>query len=626
MIDRIKLLIERGSLFEALTLIQQELNNRFDLTEGNQRQNYNQLRELQERLQSEIGEAVCSEINTEETMRSFTAQQTRPKLTYKDLINRISVNEALSQITIKKHIDALSDDYEAYIIVLDKRNIPEETFSKFNYPPKERLMHLQTGDHFNTQTVTGQNCFSIIGYSGENDSDVISVARGLNEIINAIYEEKLERVGVLFTFDEDERSNDFQKAYFHLILITFLMNVIQNSEENTQPNFYFSFEQEPARNLFEKTALYLRKTDTVAPNIIAKKRDDRLRLLVENSLTKNQEYIEQLKSVINIIDEEDVPILIIGESGVGKSFLANQIHNSSIRREEPFEEQNCGGLEEDKLNQKLWGWKKGSFTDARKDHDGKVKRAEGGTLFLDEIDRTTVGVRNALLTFIEKKKYEVLGADETEVADVRLVFGSNKNMKDLVKKGLFEQDFYYRISERVIEIPPLRERIEDIDLIITTTLNMLSEKKGSIISIDKKEREFLKKYSWPGNVRELMRYIKNVYLDAFSEGYTEITLEQLQATPFDDISVTREEDYEVLVENLKKFLSDWDDTKGPFLDEIIAPILAKLYMDDCFKSVNRTKKWEQAMDMLGISGTKYNSSTLGKSYDKFVEVKSKLGF
>jgi DNA-binding NtrC family response regulator len=141
-----------------------------------------------------------------------------------------------------------------------------------------------------------------------------------------------------------------------------------------------------------------------------------------------------------------------------------------------------------------------------------------------------------------------------------------------------------------------------------------------------KGKEFLQEYSWPGNFRELEDYVSVRYMNTFNKGNSLITLEDIMNAPFGNNNFIEEADYESLIEIMKKFLMDWEYSKGSFLDEIISPILAKLYQDDCFKHLSKTDKWEQASKILGIGGGRYKGSLLSKAYAKFPEVKNKLGF
>lgn len=625
MIEQIEQLMINKEYVKAASLIEKELSKSFDFSDERERNNYNRLHELRTGIEESIGVLVGEEINSEDRMRSTHQQATRPKIDVKNSFSKMTLLEAFSQIISQKNTLLFEKEFDAYISILDTKKISEEVAAECSYPQQEKLKRLQIGDRFSTKTKIDRPCYSVIGFNNTDQSDMTFVTKGFVEIIDDIYEEKHERIGIILPLQEDSTNGEYRKIYFYFIIITLLMKILQNKEQNFQPLFYFIFQNDLGRELFEKTVLKIRKTEDKTPAAIPLSREVRLKELAEKCMTQDPEYVERLKSVLNVIDEEDVPILLLGESGVGKSFLAKIIHDSSNRDKAPFEEQNCGSLAEDQLNQTLWGWERGGFTGAVNAYKGKVKKADKGTLFLDEIDRTKHGTRNALITFIEKKEYLVLGG-KTEKADVRLIFGSNKDLKDLVKRGQFEEDFYYRMSERIIHIPPLRDRVNDIDLIITNTLDILNEKKNCIITIDKKEREFLKSYSWPGNVRELVRYIKQRFLDAHAEDQTSITLAQMQEAPFENLSVAKEEDYEKLVEILRQLLTDWDGTKGSFLDEIIAPILAKIYMDDTHKHMNKTKKWEGAMEVLGISGSKYNTSSLAKTYEKFPSVKENLGF
>lgn len=625
MFEQIRQLIENKEYLKADSLIEAELNRSFDLSDEKDRNNYNKLHELNILNEESIGLLVSEEVNSEERMRSTNQQTPRPKMDVKNLFSDMSFLKAFSQITSQKSTQLFETKFDAYINILDTKQISEEVASRLSYPSQNKIKRLQVGDKFETKIEIECTCYSVIGFNENNQSDMTFITKGFIEIIDEIYEKQYERIGIILPFQEEYSNGEYRKIYFHFVIITLLMKILHNREQNFQPLFYFIFQNDLSRELFQKTLLKIRKSEDKTLATAPGDRAAKLNQLAEFCLTEDPEYIERLKSVLNVIDEEDVTILILGESGVGKSFLAKIMHNSSNRGRQKFEEQNCGALSDDKLNQSLWGWKRGAFTDARADYEGKVKRADKGTLFLDEIDRTTQATRNALLTFIEKKEYMVLGGD-SQKANVRLIFGSNKDFKDLIKKNQFEEDFLYRMSERTIRIPPLRERLGDIDLIITKTLNELNEKKNGIISMDKKALEYLKTYSWPGNVRELIRYIKQRFLDANAEGQSSITLEQLRKAPFENFSVAKEEDYEKFIEILRQLITDWDGTKGAFLDEIVVPILAKIYMDDTHKHMNKTKKWECAMELLGISGSKYNGSTLAKSYEKFPSVKEKLGF
>lgn len=645
MIEKIEQLINAKQYFAAIPLLRIEFKKRFDFSDELQRNEYNKLAQFQEKVELGVIEEASQKINLNKQSafndifkmyasntdkrfwdKQIDLNQIHPIIKQKESITTISVSEALSQIIIKKTPKTVLREYDATVCLFAAENIPVEYSSECAFSDKDKLLRVKIGEFLTTKTKNNRNCFLIPTYSNQPNTDPSKIIHALQQVMDTIYTSKLEDIGILISdSNRKNQSEEIQAISFYLILITFLIKIIQNSHEPIQPTFNFIFNNEGARVLFEKTAIKLQKTEKNQPRTIIN-REDRLNELKKSCLTNDPKYIEQLRSVINVVDENDTNILILGESGVGKSFLANNIHNLSNRNSKKFEEQNCGNLSGINIIQKLWGWKKGSFTDAKYDLEGKVHKAEGGTLFLDEIDRTTVESRNEMLTFIEKKQYQVGGEKETLDADVRLIFGSNKDFGGLIKKGLFEEDFYYRMSERIIRIPPLRDRIDDINLIITATLNKLNSEKGRLISIDKKGREYLKSYSWPGNLRELIQYINQRYKDAFAEGHDNITVENMKDAPFEYFSAVRVDDYENLIEILRKLLIDWDGSQGSFLDEIVAPLLAKLYMDDCYKHMNKTTKWESAMRLLGISGTNYKASTLAKSYKKFPDVVTKLGF
>lgn len=623
MFEHIEQLITDKRFPEALNLIKEELKNRFDFADEIQKRDFDRLQDLYDNLENSVGEEVCTEINLMETKRSIKQQKQRMDLSYTNLRNHSSLPDALSRLMAMRSPILYSDGYDAYIYILDLNHLPQEVISNCTYPAADNLMKLQTGQSFDTETIEGRKCFSIIGHSDSNDSNPLLIIDGLKEAIDSVYKEKAGRVSVVFACD-NKSGMDEVKICFFIILVTFLAKIIYNDQMNNTPEFYFLFKEDTQKNLFDRTTVQFKKRDEEIKTIQTSDKERRLKDFVEKCSTCDEAYIEMLRSVFRIIDEEDVPILLLGESGVGKSYLAKIIHESSIRGNKGFEGLNCGELSGERLDQKLWGWTKGSFTDGVKDYEGKVKPVEGGTLFLDEIDRTSPELRNGLLTFIETKEYTPLG-EKTTTADVRLIFGSNKDLRDYVRKGLFEQDFYNRISGRIIQIPPLRDRKDDIDLFITYTLDKLAEKKKRAISIGRKERDYIKSYAWPGNARELNEYIKQRYYDALADDQDNISLEQIKNSPFEKSVVSTLDDYEKMISSLKKHLEEWDSSKGAFLHEIIFPVLAKLYLDDCFKHMNKTDKWEKATEILGLSGKRYNDSSLAKARDKFDDVKNKLG-
>lgn len=229
-----------------------------------------------------------------------------------------------------------------------------------------------------------------------------------------------------------------------------------------------------------------------------------------------------------------------------------------------------------------------------------------------------------MLTFLENKLYTILGEEEERIGDVKLIFGTNKDLKKQISKGKFEEDFYYRISERIISIPPLRNRINDIEVIADYVLNELSIKKDYRILIDKNAIELLKTYSWPGNTRELVRYLRLRFFDCLAEGKNGITAQMINEAPFENLSSVDEEDLDAMIELIKKFLDNWDISKGDFLHKFIAPVAAKLYVDDTFLQMKRTDKFMQAIKILGINGNAFKKSDLQSFYDDFNKLRALL--
>jgi transcriptional regulator with PAS, ATPase and Fis domain len=207
--------------------------------------------------------------------------------------------------------------------------------------------------------------------------------------------------------------------------------------------------------------------------------------------------------------ELESTVLITGETGVGKNMIAAAIHAHSDRNDKPFVQVNCGALPENLIESELFGHVRGSFSGAISDSMGLFRTADGGTLFLDEVGDIGFSLQVKLLHAIQDKEIRPIGSSKTYKVDVRLLCATNKNMKNLVVKGLFRQDLYYRLAVIPLMIPPLRERTEDILILANHFINKHSKKsKQRKIKFHHETQKILLKYWWPGNVRELENVIE----------------------------------------------------------------------------------------------------------------------
>ena len=209
----------------------------------------------------------------------------------------------------------------------------------------------------------------------------------------------------------------------------------------------------------------------------------------------------------------DAPVLLRGESGTGKSVLARWIHSLSPRGRQPFVVVNCPTLSEELLTSELFGHAKGAFTGAVRDQPGRVEAAEGGTLFLDEIGDISPSLQAKLLRFLEEKEFERLGENKTRRADVRAIAATNRELVDQVRKGLFREDLLYRLNVIDLQLPPLRERREDILRLARRFLSFFAiSARRQTPELSKAAADALTSYHWPGNVRELRNTIERAVI------------------------------------------------------------------------------------------------------------------
>src|SRR5687768_7509712 len=225
---------------------------------------------------------------------------------------------------------------------------------------------------------------------------------------------------------------------------------------------------------------------------------------------------EAMQKVFETIAQvSDLPanLLIEGESGTGKEIIARAIHFNSSRATGPFVPVNCAAIPESLLESELFGYVRGAFTDARKDRRGLFQEASGGILFLDEISEIALGLQAKLLRVLEDKEVRPLGANQSEKVDARVLSASNQRLEDLVRAGRFRQDLFYRLNVIRIELPPLRERTEDIPLLVNHFIEKFAQHaKHRVESIQADALAALKSHDWPGNIRELEHTIERAVI------------------------------------------------------------------------------------------------------------------
>ena len=221
--------------------------------------------------------------------------------------------------------------------------------------------------------------------------------------------------------------------------------------------------------------------------------------------------IERL--VVRLARSPASTVLITGESGTGKNLLASVLHRASRRADAPFMNITCSALPETLLDSELFGHERGAFTDARERKLGLLERARGGTVFLDEIGEMSPALQGKMLRFIEEKTFRRVGGHEDIRADVRVVAATHRNLEDACRTGAFREDLFYRLAVLTVDVPPLRERIEDIEPLVRSFMNRFAEEFGKrVLDIEPAALARLEAQPWPGNVRQLRNLVERAVL------------------------------------------------------------------------------------------------------------------
>ncbi|MCB1858269.1 MAG: sigma-54-dependent Fis family transcriptional regulator [Gammaproteobacteria bacterium] len=228
------------------------------------------------------------------------------------------------------------------------------------------------------------------------------------------------------------------------------------------------------------------------------------------SLSGNSRATRQINKMIQQVADTEATVLILGESGTGKEVVARKLHYSSGRRGKPFVPINCGAIPGDLLESELFGHEKGAFTGAINAREGRFELAEGGTLFLDEIGDMSLPMQVKLLRVLQERSFERVGSNKTIQCDVRIIAATHRDLEKSITQNKFREDLYYRLNVFPIEMPPLRERVEDIPILINDLISRIETEKRGSVRLTPAAVMALTQYRWPGNVRELANLIERL--------------------------------------------------------------------------------------------------------------------
>lgn len=275
-----------------------------------------------------------------------------------------------------------------------------------------------------------------------------------------------------------------------------------------------------------------------------------------NIITRNRRMLEQLELAARVADS-NLSVLLEGESGTGKELFAHYIHLKSGRAEKPFVKVNCAAIPEQLLESELFGHTKGAFTGAVRDREGRFEMANGGTIFLDEIGELSPMIQSKLLRVLQSKEFERIGENTTRKVDVRVISATNRTIEEALKENTFREDLFFRLNGVRIKLPPLRERPDDIPLLIQHFIEKFAQ--GRSITLSPEADRVLRLYRWPGNVRELENVIERAVVLA---GNGTISLQHLPEeirTAEESPALSLEEVEKIHIKKVLQVAQDFDE-------------------------------------------------------------------
>jgi two-component system, NtrC family, response regulator HydG len=318
-------------------------------------------------------------------------------------------------------------------------------------------------------------------------------------------------------------------------------HIVSETLQTKEHRDAFRVECNPDQVVSISTSPLFDNQDNFLGTVVVIRDETRIVTLEKQLIERDQFYtligkskkMQEIYSMIDALSNIDSTVLIIGETGTGKEMIAEAIHYKGIRNRKQLVKVNCSGLSESLLESELFGHVKGAFTGAISDRIGRFQSAEGGTLFLDEIGDTTPGFQTRLLRVLQDKEIERVGESKSIKVDVRIIAATNKDLRELIKLGKFREDLFYRLKVIEIFVPPLRERKDDIPLLVSFFIKKLNEKlHKNIRDISNDVLRAFMSYYWPGNVRELEHTLEHAMIVCKKDIITRSDLPEELSTPF----------------------------------------------------------------------------------------------
>lgn len=348
---------------------------------------------------------------------------------------------------------------------------------------------------------------SLVAHSGSEALDLISNDDAIGVVLTDLKMPKMDGIELL------KRIKD-SKPKIEVIIMTgygTIQNAVQAIKIGATDYIAKPFSKDEILNIVSKT-IESRKLKMEVLQLRSELHD---KYGFKNIIGKSKKMAEVLRQA-SFVAQSDSSVLILGESGTGKEVMAKAIHYSSSRAKGPFLPVNCGALPKDLIESELFGHKKGAYTGASKASQGLFRAADKGTIFLDEIVEMPIETQVKLLRALQEKQIRPLGDTKEIPINVRVISATNRNVFEALDKELLRKDLYYRLSVVVIEIPPLRERVQDIPFLVAFFVDRFKKAfNRDVVGIENQALDILMRYNWPGNVRELENFIEGLFVMGF---------------------------------------------------------------------------------------------------------------